>query len=141
MSKNICVQKNGNFEYFINEEDRTVVAVMHLPTDSVIQELDNVINKGTGSHLVVSKIMFHENMLVSGRYTGKATCHPNDVFDTEKGKEIAKAKAFRAYLVERRTIVNRLDRIFNDVASRVSEMKNYTDRSISNVNARLESFS
>ena len=140
INKNVITEENGNFEYFINETEKTVVAVLTVPTTDIMEELCNVINKGAGSHLIVESINFHSNMLINGKYTGKAMCHPNDTFDVETGKKIAKAKAFRAYLVDRRTVVNRLDRIFENVANRVSDMKGYTDRSFARVDNRLISF-
>lgn len=130
-----------NFEYFVDEEKRTVVAVLSLPPTCIMEEACSIINKGTGSHFVIDDISFQTNMLIKGEYVGKAVCHPNDTFDIDKGMRIAKIKALRAYLNDRQTVVNRLNKIFSDVATRIGAMKTYTEHSKRHLNNCLKEFS
>ena len=134
------MNKESNFKYFIDETKRTVTAVLTTPDTSIMQELVCVVNKGTGSIVNVDNMSFHPSMLIKGTYTGKAVCHPNDTFDVETGKKLAKARAIEHYLKDRRRVVNRLDLMFNEIAHRVNDMKTYTDRSMDRIGERINSF-
>ena len=118
---------NEIYEYYVDEDKRTVAAVLTVPASCVMEEMCNAVNKGCGTHFVFEGVNFHANMLVKGTYTGKAVCHPNDEWDVEKGMRIAKLKAIRAYLNDRKVITDRLVKMFEDVADRVEDMAKHTE--------------
>ena len=118
---------NEIYEYYVDEDKRTVAAVLTVPASCVMEEMCNVVNKGCGTHFVFEGVNFHANMLVKGTYTGKAVCHPNDEWNVEKGMRIAKLKAIRAYLNDRKVITDRLVKMFADVAVRVEDMAKHTE--------------
>ena len=120
------MNKNEVYDYYVDEDKRTVVAVLTVPRTCVMEELCNVVNKGCGTHFIFEGVNFHDNMLVAGSYTGKAICHPGDEWDVKEGMRIAKLKAIRAYLNDRDVLTKRLVRVFGDVADRVEDMDKHT---------------
>ena len=126
-------------DYFVDENHKKVVAKLCVPQTTVMDEMLNVINKSCASHFLITNIAFQDNMLVSGTYTGIATCHPNDDFDVSVGMHVAKMKAIRSYMNDRKVVTARLARIFNDMATRVDTMDKHTDYAKASTNREIKS--
>ena len=78
--------REKSIKYYVNEEKRTVVAVMEDTSNSVVDFIlanNNNVNIST---------LNEKKYQIKDKYLAKAVCHKDDVFDVEVGKEIAKYK-------------------------------------------------
>ena len=132
-------QKQEHFTYFVDEEARTVVAVMDVPRDILSKEMLNVVRKSTGHLFLMDGVMIAKSLLISGTYRGIAHCHPNDVFDIKEGKDIAKRRALLQYYKERKVVSDRLATAFTDVARRMVLAADHNDYSIARITKQVNS--
>ena len=132
-------QKQERFIYFVDEEARTVVAVLDVPRDILSKEMLNVVRKSTGNMFLMDGVMIAKSMLITGTYRGIAHCHENDTFDVEKGKFIAKRRALLQYYKDRKAVSDRMATAFADVANRMTLAADHNDYSIGRISAQVNS--
>lgn len=108
-------------KFFVNEEKRTVVAIV----DECLSDFRNRISKNPFFRIlyVVDDYKGGEWTFMNESYKGIAKCHPNDVFDVEIGKEIAKNRALRKYYSDLRLKYSRFFDMLDEIAD--VEDKNY----------------
>lgn len=101
-------------KFFVNEEKRTVVAIV----DNCLSDFRNRISKNPFSEIfyVANDYKGGEWTFMNESYKGIAKCHPNDVFDVEIGKEIAKNRALRKYYSDLRLKYSRFFDMLNEIA-------------------------
>ena len=81
-------------KYYINEEKRTVTAVMEVNEDAIFDYLD----KKWNINLYFSKESKELKALyMPTKFVGVARCVEEDVFDPNIGKRIAREKALKKY--------------------------------------------
>ena len=91
--------KSGNIKYEIDEEKRTVIAVLECSSDDaniVFQSACIKYGKGVGFGSMVPA--YRTKYQIKSEYVGKSKCHPDDVFDVEFGKRLALLRAKDKYL-------------------------------------------
>ena len=107
----------SNVKYYINEEKRTVVAVIESNIfevsflfENAMREFMNVVKNAPIFDPVIDK-----NYYIKNRYVGIAKCSPNDIFDVEFGKQLAlqRAKIKKTSDIEKKffKIVDALDKL------------------------------
>ena len=91
--------KGGNIEYRIDEENRTVTAILYCSYRDPQMLFDKVVKnyiKGNGIGPVAVG-WDNEKYYINDYYVGKAKCHPDDTFDVEFGKRLALARVKQKY--------------------------------------------
>ena len=110
-------ERKSNIEYYVNENQRTIVAVLRHSQYDVIKALDNM-----GLLFIYEKDFNIDKCMLSDRYVGKAICHIDDEWDESIGKEIAKNKALSKYYEDRVKIYNYLckkfEKVYNELCAR-----------------------
>lgn len=97
-NKNV-VTKTENVTYYVNEEKKTVVAVIKCDIATPIYILDKLFMKfvksnGKNNLLEMHSDNFNMNKaFINKHYVGIAKCHEGDTFDVEFGKKLALARA------------------------------------------------
>lgn len=101
-------------KFFVNEEKRTVVAIV----DNCLSDFRNRISKNPFFEIlyVADDYKGGEWTFMNESYKGIAKCHPNDVFDVEIGKEIAKNRALRKYYSDLRLKYSRFFDMLDEIA-------------------------
>lgn len=84
MKPEVIVNNEQNITYYIDSEKKTVVCKKTGCKDIAINHL---IDCGIG--------FMNYFMQINDSYVGKATCHPDDVFDVKKGMRIAKLRMMK----------------------------------------------
>lgn len=102
---------NLKFEYFVNEEKKTVVCKMTVPEGYVYEEVKNILYNngfyGYDLEQVVTLSMYNS-------YKGISKCHPEDHFDEKIGKRIAKLRALMQFNDDKYKV---LEYIFDNVCN------------------------
>ena len=124
-------------DFYINEEKRTVTAVLTVPSDIVVQEMMNIMNKASGTAFTTTDVVLKNGVLLNGTYRGTAHCHTDDTFDEEKGMRIAKLKALKAYYKDRNVVSARLQKIAEDTARRMAVATQHNTFSIEHIDELL----
>lgn len=112
-------------KYFINEEKRTITALLELEDT----ERHEVIHYGydVGVNFVASKAVI-ANLILHRTYTGVVTCLPEDTWDVDYGKTIARRKAYGKYLMARAKkmgqITTAIDKLWHQVNKQELEFWN-----------------
>ena len=81
-------------QYIINEEKRTVTCIAWDCENDLIEHL---LKKSSDSFTLDILIQNCEKLLLNHKYVGTAKCSPEDTFDVEIGKKIARAKMREKY--------------------------------------------
>lgn len=101
------------FDYFVNSEKKTVVCKMTVPDNYMQFEVINIINRN----------QFDERFLNWGAgetiYKGVSKCHPDDTFDENMGKRIAKLRAMIQFNKEKECF---LEEVRNKVAKLLEDV-------------------
>ena len=139
--KKIMRFNNGeHIEYFVNEEKRTVVAVLYANPGVMGNEMLRIMRKESGNNFGIDDCMLGKAMILKGRYEGKAVCHIDDEWDVEQGMHIAKLRALRLYMRDRLRIAERLSDIFSNLALRFVDSEEYTDYSINHIEEAIAEY-
>lgn len=85
--------------YYVNEKKRTVSAVLGGVGENVKGDALKYYFKGSG--YFIKPFPYIQSFYINDKYVGVAKCHPDDAFDVETGKEIAKAKCLSKYYRDR----------------------------------------
>lgn len=111
--------KNLDIRYFVDENAKVVVCVIYAHQADVFREFEDILRKVEHLPLWGTHSMFNPT-----KFVGKAKCHPEDVFDAEKGKELARARALKkynmakldAYIALHKPLLELVERLENTIA-------------------------
>ena len=129
-----------SFTYFVNEEKRTVVAILTVPQGIMGTEMLRIIQKESGSYFGMDDCVLGRRMVLKGRYEGKAVCHSDDEWDIEKGKHLAKLRALRAYLKDRKEISKVLVSVYEGVAERMRNADDYSNYVMEHITDAIDKY-
>lgn len=120
------VSDTSNIHYYVNEQKKTVVAVI----DNAYNEIDYELNVLSEKYLpqsswsygcIYSDAIKH---MKNKTYRGKAHCVEGDVFDLKKGMKVARTHLLTRYYIDRTLAFvryyNILMRLLNEVRKRAS---------------------
>lgn len=123
--------------YIVNEEKRTVVAILTVPRTEICEEVCNIINKRSYPYFILPGLLPEEKLLLTGEYKAKAKAHPDDVWDENEGKRRALLRARRIYMKERERIMEDLEDIFDDIEDGFEDARDYTKNVLKAINREL----
>ena len=103
-------------KYEVNVAERTVTATISGCQDDV----KNRLSKNIPSKVFEAKDV-QKAMRISESYTAKAKCHPEDTYDEEVGKSVAKAKLLNKYNAARVKALNRVEVVLDRYPAVVSK--------------------
>ena len=89
----------NELQYVINEEKKTVTCIAWDCENDLIEYL---LKKSSDSFTLDTLVQNYEKLLLNHKYVGTAKCSPEDTFDVEIGKKIARAKMREKYEMELR---------------------------------------
>lgn len=122
MGKQIQIEKT--ISYFIDEEKRTVKAVIR----DVKYDAYLALIKIYGGKLNVEEFVPRETLYMNSTYTGTATCHELDEFDIEKGKTIARKHAIAKYNNAKARRLQRFVTAIDKYTDEVKDLLSYTKK-------------
>ena len=117
---------NEDIRYVINEEKRTVVAILTIPQTEIVDEIANIVNNNANRFFQITEMMAFPAMLLTGTYRGIAYAHPEDAWNVEEGKKRARLRARRTYMKERKRIIKALEDVFDDIEDNVERAVKFT---------------
>lgn len=88
-----------DIRYFVNENGRhgkTVACTIYVDPKDVKYEYERIMDK-VDHVMSIPMYMLGPEIEINTSYTGKAVCHPEDKFDLELGKRLAKTRALKKY--------------------------------------------
>lgn len=109
-----CSQKGSKIRYYINEEKRTVVAVLDNVETEVIEEVKPFFPM-TISWSEMSKFA------LKPIYRGKAVCHEDDEWDVEVGKRIARNRMLTNFYADRFNALWKFNDYLDDIKRKISK--------------------
>ena len=121
-------------KYFVNEEKRTITALLELEDTERYEIMHYAYDMNTFNFLGIQ----FEKLKLHRTYTGVVTCLPEDTWNEEYGKTIARRKAYGKYLMARAKKVGQItaaiDKLWHQVNrhelelwNKASEYSNKTD--------------
>lgn len=113
-------ENHENIQYIMGKDAKTVVAILTVPNNAIVEEMATILIKSTNPLFAVTNLDLNKSMLLKGKYVGKAVCHDDDDFDWEYGKKIARLRALEAYYKDRARVFDKVSTIFDDAAKRMS---------------------
>ena len=131
-------RNNEEIRYVINEEKRTVVAILTVPQTEICDEVCNIMNKNSSRFFLVPSILATDAMLLTGVYRGKAKAHPDDQWDVEEGKKWARIRARRLYMQDRKRIISALEDVFDDIEDNIESAVKYTKGVLKRIDEDLQ---
>lgn len=132
---------NGEtFDFYVNKEKRTVVAVLTVPENLMGNEMLQIIGKSSGNNFCIEECAINESIALKGRYVGKASCHEEDAFDEEKGIHLAKLRALRSYMKDRKRVATRIADVFDEIANRFENAEDYCEYAIEHIEESIKNF-
>lgn len=131
-------RNNEDIRYVINEEKRTVVAILTVPQTEICDEVCNIMNKNSSRFFLVPSILATDAMLLTGVYRGKAKAHPDDQWDVEEGKKWARIRARRMYMQDRKRIISALEDVFDDIEDNIESAVKYTKGVLKRIDEDLQ---
>lgn len=129
---------NEDIRYVINEEKRTVVAILTIPQTEIVDEIANIMNNNANRFFQVTEMITSPAMLLTGIYRGIAYAHPEDEWDVEEGKKRARLRARRTYMKERKRIIKALEDVFDDIEDNVERAVKFTKNVLKRIDADMD---
>jgi hypothetical protein len=126
------------FNYFIDEEKRTVVAVLTVPQNAMGNEMLRIMKKESGNHFAIDDCVINTSMLLKGKYVGKAVCHSEDEWNVEVGKRLAALRATKQYANDRYRINRLIVDIFDGIQKRFERAEDYAADAPENIEEEIE---
>lgn len=112
-------------KYDVNTENRTVTATITGCSEDVVRRISRVNNT------VMSNPAVKKAATIGDTFSAVAKCHPDDEFNEDTGKEVAKRKLLDKYHTARAKACNRVEVAVNKVAGDVERTaSNETQRII-----------
>lgn len=100
-------------KYSVNSEDNVTTATITKCSEDVLKKLENIFGyKITDKRMVKAA-------LISEEFSGKSKCHPEDTFDENIGKDIARKRMMEKYHQARIKAFNRVDKLLDDKATAI----------------------
>lgn len=127
-----------NVEYFVDAENRKVVAKIDVDRDAVFGEIVGLLNKTTPHNVFTDIMCASDTMLIRGIYRGKVHALPEDEFDIEYGKKRALLKATRKFLRDKKRVVATYRKVIEEQATRVATLEEYLEKSINAIDKKLD---
>ena len=115
------------FDYRVDERKKKVVAILTAPQDVVCKEFFNIVNKATGNRFLLTGMLPNDSMMLKGKYIGVAKCHDEDYFNVDKGLEMARFRAVRLYIRDRKRITKRIIDVMKNAVGRLERSEKYYD--------------
>lgn len=131
-------RNNEDIRYIVNEEKRTVVAILTVPQTEICDEVCNIMNKNANRFFVVPSVLATDAILLTGVYRGKAKAHPDDQWDVEEGKKWARIRARRMYMQDRKRIISALEDVFDDIEDNIESAVKYTKGVLKRIDEDLQ---
>jgi hypothetical protein len=128
--------KEHEITYYINEEKRTIAAVLKVDPYDVALEISNIADKSLKPNLITI-VPTNTNFLINDTYVGKAVCHKEDEWDVVKGKQIARLKALRAFMIDRKKVTQAVEKSFEEALERIKKANNYSEYGLRHINEEL----
>lgn len=101
----------NELQYVINEEKKTVTCIAWECENDLIEYF---LKKSSDSFTLDTLVQNYEKLLLSPKYVGTAKCSPEDTFDVEIGKKIARAKMREKYTFDKLKVIDNFeDRMFS----------------------------
>lgn len=91
-------------QYTVDEQNRQVIATIEGCQSDVINRMRHKVGS------VIESERFAKAAKISNTFKGVAKCHPDDTFDVEVGKQVAKCKLLNKYHSARVKAYNRLEK-------------------------------
>ena len=129
---------NEDIRYVINEEKRTVVAILTIPQTEIVDEIANIVNNNANRFFQITEMMASPAMLLTGMYRGIAYAHPEDEWNVEEGKKRARLRARRQYMKERKRIIKALEDVFDDIEDNVERAVKFTKNVLKHIDEDME---
>ena len=129
---------NEDIRYVINEEKRTVVAILTIPQTEIVDEIANIVNNNANRFFQITEMMASPAMLLTGIYRGIAYAHPEDEWDVEEGKKRARLRARRQYMKERKRIIKALEDVFDDIEDNVERAVKFTKNVLKHIDEDMD---
>ena len=87
----------NKLKYDINEEKRTITCVaFDCENDLILDLIKRCAGESIHIKALVSSLLqqpeLYDKLMLANKYVGKAICYPDDTWDVEKGKRIARRK-------------------------------------------------
>lgn len=104
-------------DYYINEDKRTVTAVLPLTQLDAIEFYEKAIERANpiNKYDILMNVNLRDKYLIKDKYVGIAKCSPEDEFDEEKGMSLAKHRCLSKYYYDRDGAVLRIIRDVSDI--------------------------
>ena len=116
------VQPKSKIRYYIDEEKRTVVAVMDDCEYDAIDVLQKMgIRKITHDGYNMDKFMMNTS------YRGKSKCSPDDEWDEEEGMRIARNRMLEKYYRARAMALMRAESVLQEMMNELGSRIDYSD--------------
>lgn len=129
---------NEDIRYVINEEKRTVVAILTIPQTEIVDEIANIMNNNANRFFQVTEMIASPAMLLTGVYRGIAYAHPEDEWNVEEGKKRARLRARRQYMKERKRIIKSLEDVFDDIEDNVERAVKFTKNVLKHIDEDMD---
>lgn len=133
----------SNIKYEICENKKTVVAVLTVSENYFINEISNIIAKSGCSNFSIDSFKYSDAVKPKPCYVGIAKCCEEDDFDIETGKKIARLRAIKQLLNDRKKVINSIYKIFIGLCNRfyaADEYSKYADRNITDEIKKIGKF-
>lgn len=132
--------RNENMEYFVNEEKKTVVAVLTVPYDVLLDEFENMLRK-IGVSVWNMDGLYDTMSLNTNRFEGRAVCQDGDKWDVDTGIRVARLKALRKYTERRKLLWGRFrETAVKKMLGRIDRAAEYNDYSLQHIDDALHKY-
>lgn len=108
-------------QYVINEEKRTVTCIAWNCSGDLYEQL---LKKVESDYIFRAIIDHDEQLLLKHKYVGTAKCSPEDTFDIETGKKIARAKMREKYTRDKIKALGNLFEFYEDLGTLLDDSFN-----------------
>lgn len=119
--------------YEVNEEKRTVVAIIdNTECDAIV-----MVDKMFRNTPFRTDHLYHQHMrkyYIKDTYVGVAKCNPDDEWDEEVGKELARKRVLRAHEVD---VALAFEKIWDDMIEPMNKMGFFIDTRLRQHNREL----
>lgn len=126
-------------KYEILIDGKYVFAILHAPKDVALHDAESIFTKASYSNIIPDGFIYEKQFDVKGVYVGVAKCHEEDKFNYEHGVKLAKLRALKKYVKDRKRVAERIQRIAEDFAKRMKASADYFDFTFGYLDEEIES--
>lgn len=113
--------KGSSIFYLIDEENKTITAKMR--TDCLVNDVYDAMGRWS---LGIASNIYKNQELQRKYFEGTAKCSPEDKFDIELGKKLARARMLKKYYKVRTNIFNQIAEEYSHYLTRIEDQLNYS---------------